>query len=166
MPPAASCRNTFEELQAYFRRFPLLVIDGPTGSADLIKKKDFLRRIEEEERSRSVRSIVVVTIMNGLTDFARFFGEEERTFTVGELAQIAAVPYTVADSWITAGILTIDGVDSTKKERSASYRTAFIAALAGGLRRRQTVPLSLKVLKNVGDVIRGIEKARKETVPT
>ena len=153
-------RTSFQVLREHFQRFPLLVIDGPSGSADLITKKEFLRRVEEEHKARVVRSIVVVTIMDGLTDFARFFGEDERTFTVGQLAQIAAVPYTVADSWITAKVLTIDGSDSTKKERTASYRTALIAALAGGLRRRQTVPIPLKALRNVGDVVRAIGKVR------
>jgi hypothetical protein len=94
--------------------------------------------------------VVVLNLAKSLADFRRLAGTRQK-FSSHGVQQVSGASYKQVRGWTDAGIIT--ACETTPQgAKMYDFESAFIAGIAGGLRRRGTPQ---PIIKRVADFIRG-----------
>lgn len=156
--------SDFQRLRKQLRPRPFLVANGGTGEVRLLSESKAVRVMSD---TGLFRSQVVMNAGKALENFAMLAGEDDRQFTLKDIATITGTPYSQAYGWLDEKVITpsIRSASGAGRGKSPlfSWRDAFVAGICGSLRRQG---MGLDVLRNVSPLFNDTKEkrtARKES---
>ncbi len=128
----------------------------PDGTPGLIAEREAL----ENMLAAGSVPVVIINLAKSLADFRRLAGGRDR-FSSHDVQKVSGGSYKQIRAWTDCGII-VACETTAQGAKMYDFESAFIAGLAGGLRRPGTPQ---KIIKRIADFVRGEVPAAVEAEP-
>jgi hypothetical protein len=146
--------STYQRLKRLLAVRGFLFVDADTETFRLIGREEASQWARKDRHLNPC--VIVFPIHAGLPAFVKAVGQEDRDFSLAEIAKLAGLEYSAADSWIRRHVIHVDRLDRHNRPKVFSYLGAFVCVVQGSMRR---YGLSLPNVGKVGQCIRDAYEA-------
>lgn len=126
------------------KKKPFLLVDGDSGEARLLTRKEAAKRMFDGEGD----SLAVILDLGRCCGVFKRRAKGKQEWSLADLVAVTGLPPRTVDSWVRAGVIPCsirpgDGQRGRNGKRVYSRQDAFIAAVTASIRRQCMLPLPM-----------------------